>query len=279
MASPSVNDGWTRIADELLEALIRYPFTKRQYKVLLAVIRKTYGFGKVTDDISSSQLSELTGLAGTHCRAAVRELQKIGALAVSEGRFGKVLAVVKDYEQWGDQNSPDQNSPEGGPKQSGQPDQNSPGGRTKTVRNNKHSPINNFNTQPQQTGGSSGGGDLDFPRSMNSEEREAAIRILDQVNGSAQPLLDVCEAAIQAGQVKKSPIAFLGGLVRRYKAGTFDPTPGLHIARKRKGAAKRNCGERKEDTEAILREHEMLRQRRKEKAADQKKSRASRAPS
>ena len=63
MASPQTEHGFTRLADELLDALICYPFTKRQYKVLLAVIRKTYGFQKREDDITAPQLAAMTGLS------------------------------------------------------------------------------------------------------------------------------------------------------------------------------------------------------------------------
>lgn len=41
-----IDDGYTRIANELLEAVMAADLTARQLKVVLAVIRKTYGFGK-----------------------------------------------------------------------------------------------------------------------------------------------------------------------------------------------------------------------------------------
>ena len=39
---------------------------------------------------------------------------------------------------------------------------------------------------------------------------------------------------IENDQVKKNPVAVLSGLIRRYHAGTFDPTTGQHIAKSRK---------------------------------------------
>lgn len=38
-----LDDGYTRIANELLEAVMAADLTARQLKVVLAVIRKTYG--------------------------------------------------------------------------------------------------------------------------------------------------------------------------------------------------------------------------------------------
>ena len=43
------DDGYTRLANDLLDALIEADLTKHQYKVALAVIRKTYGFNKSMD--------------------------------------------------------------------------------------------------------------------------------------------------------------------------------------------------------------------------------------
>lgn len=59
---------------------------------------------------------------------------------------------------------------------------------------------------------------------------------MDPVGADAQALLDVLAAAIQAGQVRKSPLAMLAALVRRWRAGTFDPTPGLRVTEARRRA-------------------------------------------
>jgi phage replication O-like protein O len=75
MASPQCENGHVRIADELFEAILRADFSKRELLVALAVIRKTYGYRKTMDRISSSQIAELTGIAPQHCRAAIRELK------------------------------------------------------------------------------------------------------------------------------------------------------------------------------------------------------------
>ena len=150
MASPQVENGHTRIADELLDAIIRHPLTKRQYKVLLAIIRKTYGYGKIEDDISSSQLAQLTGLTSAHCRGTLLELEKLNIVVARRGRYGKLMTLNKDHDCWGvpkqDVPKEDGRCPETGrlpvPKQDDCPSQNG--------THNKHSPINKPNTQPLQ---------------------------------------------------------------------------------------------------------------------------------
>jgi hypothetical protein len=107
----------------------------------------------------------------------------------------------------------------------------------------KTPPLQNTNlTLAGNTGeNESGGGDfldlkknetsnLIFPKNLTQKEQLYAEKLLSNCDGHAQEILDALDAAIQAGQIKKSPLAFLGGLIRRQEIGTFDPTPGMHIA-------------------------------------------------
>ncbi|HBN0434451.1 TPA: replication protein, partial [Escherichia coli] len=65
-----LDDGYTRIANELLEAVMLAGLTQHQLLVFLAVMRKTYGFNKRLDWVSNEQLSELTGILPHKCSAA-----------------------------------------------------------------------------------------------------------------------------------------------------------------------------------------------------------------
>lgn len=99
-ASPQVEDGHTRIANELLEAMCRVGFSARQWAVVMAVVRKTYGYGKKADDISLGQLSAMTGIAKPHVSRAVNDLVAAGVLRRSAGTFGNSLSLNKRYKQW-----------------------------------------------------------------------------------------------------------------------------------------------------------------------------------
>jgi len=55
------------------------------------------------------------------------------------------------------------------------------------------------------------------------------VTLLQPCGLDAQAVLDVLAATIKAGKVQTSALGLLGGLVRRYVAGTFDPAPGLKI--------------------------------------------------
>jgi len=79
------DNGYTRLANELLEAILRAGLTQNQLLIALAVIRKTYGFNKKRDWVSNAQLSALTGLPETRCSTVKNELIKLGIL-ISAGR-------------------------------------------------------------------------------------------------------------------------------------------------------------------------------------------------
>ena len=96
MAKPQLENGYTKIANELLEHLSRIHLSSNQWQVLLCIIRRTYGFNKKVDYIANSQICESTGL----CKAVVsRTLRSLSDIKVIN-RKGKEIGLQKDWEQW-----------------------------------------------------------------------------------------------------------------------------------------------------------------------------------
>jgi phage replication O-like protein O len=93
-----LKDGYTRIANELLEAAMSHSLTLRQLRVLLAVIRKTYGFNKKADIISGSQLAEITKLTRQKCSTALCELVELKIINRSSSR--SQISVNKNIYEW-----------------------------------------------------------------------------------------------------------------------------------------------------------------------------------
>jgi len=98
--SPQLEDGYIRIANELYDAILRHPFSKRELLVVLAVIRKTYGYGKKSDDMTMTQIAGATDLKLPHVSKTVRELGEKSVLLIRSGHYGKVLAISKHYRKW-----------------------------------------------------------------------------------------------------------------------------------------------------------------------------------
>ncbi len=80
--------------------MCRAGLSARQWAVVMAVVRKTYGYGKKADDISLGQLSSMTGIAKPHVSRAVNDLIAAGVLHRSAGTFGNSLSINKRYKQW-----------------------------------------------------------------------------------------------------------------------------------------------------------------------------------
>ena len=91
-----LDDGFTRIANELLEAVLEADFTARQLKIVLAVIRKTYGFGKKFDRIANTQIAQITGIHHTHVCKTKNELIDMGVLALE----GRKIGINKTVSGW-----------------------------------------------------------------------------------------------------------------------------------------------------------------------------------
>ena len=103
MASPQKENGYTSIANELLEQLYRRRFSASQLKILLLVIRFTYGFNRKTATLSNTFIAAGTGMheitvskeVGTLLRDNVLKLYKKPSFHSS-----RIIGINKDYESW-----------------------------------------------------------------------------------------------------------------------------------------------------------------------------------
>ena len=102
MACPQKENGFTSLANELLEAMLKTNWSGQDFKVVLLVVRKTYGFRKTEDFISLSQIQALTGMSKTRSSQVVNRLQLMKILTVTENinGIGKKYKLNKDFESW-----------------------------------------------------------------------------------------------------------------------------------------------------------------------------------
>lgn len=120
MANPQKENGYTAIANEIMEALARTRIPGEARQVLDVIVRKTYGYQKPTDLISLSQFVELTGLSRKCVCRAIEKLLEMRIIKKTfaqyqkrhpSGRSAAPVAKVppvtggsyglnKDYEKW-----------------------------------------------------------------------------------------------------------------------------------------------------------------------------------
>jgi len=79
---------YTRIANKILEQLARQVLSPDEWRVLMIIFRKTYGWGKTHDSISHGQFSVMTGIPRKHVPRVINRL-------LSRNLIGRVSPVQR----------------------------------------------------------------------------------------------------------------------------------------------------------------------------------------
>ncbi|WP_320338521.1 replication protein [Escherichia coli] len=91
-----LDDGYTRLANMLLEEYAGADLTKRQFKVLLAVLRLTYGWNKPMDRIANSQIAQIARLPEK--RVSEARVQLVGMNLLTQ--VGRSIGPNKNTAEW-----------------------------------------------------------------------------------------------------------------------------------------------------------------------------------
>lgn len=103
MANPQLENGFVRIANEIMEAIYKTKFNGTQFRIVLAVIRCTYGFNRKEHEMSDNFIAESTGI---NVRNIKRELKKLiennVIIVTSEGSYteARKVKINKNYDDW-----------------------------------------------------------------------------------------------------------------------------------------------------------------------------------
>jgi phage replication O-like protein O len=100
MASPQAENGYTRIAHEIMEALARIRVPGRAMQVLFVILRKTYGFGKKADAIALSQFNLATGIKKSNICRALKQLESMSLIIKNDNGNTVSYQFNKDYSTW-----------------------------------------------------------------------------------------------------------------------------------------------------------------------------------
>ncbi|WP_078434252.1 replication protein [Metabacillus halosaccharovorans] len=103
MASPQTENGYTRIANEILEQIVKTNLNGTQLKIIMVIWRYTYGFKRKQHELSSSFISE--SLGGKDRKNVGKELKNLierkFIIVVGRGKRGaNVLKFNKNHEEW-----------------------------------------------------------------------------------------------------------------------------------------------------------------------------------
>lgn len=103
MANPQKENGYTPIANEILEEIYKRNFNATQLKILLLVLRYTYGFNRKSYEFSLIFISKTINVHKVQVSTELKKLIQANVLTVdSEATFSEArkLQLNKNYEQW-----------------------------------------------------------------------------------------------------------------------------------------------------------------------------------
>ncbi len=104
MDGPQLEDGYTRIANEIVGALARIRISGQEWQVLWVILRKTYGWNKKVDRIALSQFEEMTGIPRKKCFQLLKQLSSRKIITKSVPQKGDSYIITygfnKNYNAW-----------------------------------------------------------------------------------------------------------------------------------------------------------------------------------
>jgi phage replication O-like protein O len=105
-SSPQIENGYTPIANELLEQIISFGLSKNELLTVLAIARMTYGYSRKSDSLSHLQISVLINIDRANVSRSIESLVSKKIIVkheegrYSHGVFVNQLSINKHYDNW-----------------------------------------------------------------------------------------------------------------------------------------------------------------------------------
>jgi len=95
------DDGYTRLANDILETAYKVRLNGNAMSVLLAVVRMTYGWNKTRDRIAGVQIADETELSESEVSRAISQLVERNIITVEgDKRKVKTIGINKKIDEW-----------------------------------------------------------------------------------------------------------------------------------------------------------------------------------
>lgn len=102
-ADVQLEKGYTRIANEILEALTKTPLNGTQFRIVILILRETYGFSRKECSISETFIASRLGIKRQNVHREIKQLFQSGLLiTIHEATFNssRVIAFNKNFDEW-----------------------------------------------------------------------------------------------------------------------------------------------------------------------------------
>ena len=97
---PQTENGFTQIANELIEQFARIRIPGEAMQVFWVMLRKIYGFHKKSDPIALSQIVAATGLSKVAVCKAVKKLIELNLITKKGNKIAAEYAINKHFDTW-----------------------------------------------------------------------------------------------------------------------------------------------------------------------------------
>lgn len=98
--SPQLEDGYVRIANDLVEHLAKLHLSGNEWMIVWTVLRKTWGWNKKEDAISLTQFQEATGLSRPSVQEALNKLVLKKVLVLNKKTYINTYSFNKLQTEW-----------------------------------------------------------------------------------------------------------------------------------------------------------------------------------
>lgn len=102
-ANPQLEGGYTRISNELLEAICKYDFSGLQMRILMLFIRSSYGYGKREAAFSLEYIQEKLQIPKRSAQRSLKSLTDANILQViqeASKSTPRIMRLNKRYPEW-----------------------------------------------------------------------------------------------------------------------------------------------------------------------------------
>jgi len=103
MANPQVENGHVKIANELYEAIYSTNFNATQFKIIMCIIRYTYGFNRKSHNLLVSFISKAINISKRYVSDELNKLIKAKVILIDKDYTvteSRKLKLNKNYTEW-----------------------------------------------------------------------------------------------------------------------------------------------------------------------------------
>jgi len=100
MANPQIENGYTKIANDIIENLAKIRIPGEATQCLYFILRKTYGYNKKSVLILLNQFETATGMKKPAICRALKKLQKMKLITIIKKDNANIYKLNKNYDLW-----------------------------------------------------------------------------------------------------------------------------------------------------------------------------------